>query len=91
MDLTLLVGPDGDSCAYEPTPQDAIALAEADFIFENGLELESWLDKLYAYMTSFQPRDKRTDKNDPTYSCKFSLRKRLSIPFDLEVLAGKAE
>ncbi|MBK8023908.1 MAG: zinc ABC transporter substrate-binding protein [Chloroflexi bacterium] len=47
VELTVLVGPDGDSHVYEPTPQDAVALAEADLIFENGLEFETWLDDLY--------------------------------------------
>jgi ABC-type Zn uptake system ZnuABC Zn-binding protein ZnuA len=46
--LTVLVGADSDSHVYEPTPQDAIALAGADLIFENGLEFETWLDDLYA-------------------------------------------
>src|SRR5688500_11677982 len=48
IDMTVLVGPDGAAHAYDPTPQDAIALAEQDLIFENGLEFESWLDALYA-------------------------------------------
>lgn len=47
IELTVLVGPDGDSHVYEPTPQDAIALTEADILFENGLEFELWLDDLY--------------------------------------------
>jgi zinc/manganese transport system substrate-binding protein len=47
IELTVLVGRDGDSHVYEPTPQDAIALAQADLIFENGLEFETWLDALY--------------------------------------------
>jgi ABC-type Zn uptake system ZnuABC Zn-binding protein ZnuA len=47
IELTVLVGADGDPHVYEPTPQDAIALAEADLIFENGLEFETWLDDLY--------------------------------------------
>ncbi|MCU0496798.1 MAG: zinc ABC transporter substrate-binding protein [Anaerolineae bacterium] len=47
IELTVLVGPDGDSHVYEPTPQDAIVLSEADLIFENGLEFETWLDDLY--------------------------------------------
>lgn len=45
--LTVLVGGDGDPHIYEPTPQDLIALAEADILFENGLELEPWIDALY--------------------------------------------
>jgi ABC-type Zn uptake system ZnuABC Zn-binding protein ZnuA len=47
IELTVLVGPDGDSHVYEPTPQDLIALAEADILFENGFEFELWLDDLY--------------------------------------------
>ncbi len=45
--LTVLVGPDGDAHSYEPAPSDLRALAEADLIFENGVEFESWLDDLY--------------------------------------------
>jgi ABC-type Zn uptake system ZnuABC Zn-binding protein ZnuA len=48
IELTVLVGPDGDPHVYEPTPQDLIALAEADLLIENGLELEPWIDALYA-------------------------------------------
>jgi ABC-type Zn uptake system ZnuABC Zn-binding protein ZnuA len=47
IELTVLVSADSDSHVYEPTPQDVIALAEADLIFENGLEFETWLDDLY--------------------------------------------
>lgn len=47
IELTVLVGIDGDPHVYEPTPQDLIALAEADILFENGLELEPWIDALY--------------------------------------------
>jgi ABC-type Zn uptake system ZnuABC Zn-binding protein ZnuA len=47
IELTVLVGADSDSHTYEPTPQDAITLSEADIIFENGLEFESWFDELY--------------------------------------------
>ncbi|MCS6836664.1 MAG: zinc ABC transporter substrate-binding protein [Anaerolineae bacterium] len=45
--LAVLVSGDGDPHVYEPTPQDLIALAEADILFENGLELEPWIDDLY--------------------------------------------
>jgi ABC-type Zn uptake system ZnuABC Zn-binding protein ZnuA len=45
--LHTLVGPDGDSHAYIPLPNDAVALAEADLVFENGLGFETWLDQLY--------------------------------------------
>jgi ABC-type Zn2+ transport system substrate-binding protein/surface adhesin len=47
VDLTVLVGRDSDAHEYEPTPQDSVAIADAQLIFENGLEFESWLDELY--------------------------------------------
>ncbi len=43
-----LVGPDGDAHEYEPIPADSVNIAKADIIFENGLNLEHWLDKLYS-------------------------------------------
>lgn len=45
--VVVLVGPDGDTHTYEPTPQDAMTLADAQVIFENGVGYETWLDKLY--------------------------------------------
>jgi ABC-type Zn uptake system ZnuABC Zn-binding protein ZnuA len=63
--LTILVGPDGDSHVYEPTPQDAIALAEADLIFENGLEFETWLDDLYESSGSTATRIVVSDGIEP--------------------------
>lgn len=47
VELTVLVGLDSDPHVYEPVPEDLIALAEADILFENGLELEPWIDDLY--------------------------------------------
>jgi zinc/manganese transport system substrate-binding protein len=47
VDLTVLVGPDGDAHEYEPIPADSVNISKADIIFENGLYLEHWLDKLY--------------------------------------------
>ncbi len=44
--LTTLVGPDGDTHVYEPTPADARALAEADLVIVNGLGFEGWIDRL---------------------------------------------
>lgn len=46
IDLTTLVGPDGDPHEYEPVPADSMVLSNANLIFENGLGLEHWLDKL---------------------------------------------
>ncbi len=48
IDLTILVGPDGDVHTFEPTPQDDVILSKADVIFENGLHFEHWLDDLYS-------------------------------------------
>jgi ABC-type Zn uptake system ZnuABC Zn-binding protein ZnuA len=65
IELTVLVGPDGDSHVYEPTPQDAIALAEADLVFENGLEFETWLDDLYESSGSTATRIVVSDRIEP--------------------------
>ncbi|MEM9341638.1 MAG: zinc ABC transporter substrate-binding protein [Pseudomonadota bacterium] len=46
IELTTLVGPGGDAHVYQPTPQDAKAVAEADVMFINGLEFEGWLERL---------------------------------------------
>ncbi len=46
--LVTLVGPNGDAHEYEPIPMDSVNIAQADIIFENGLHLEHWLDKLYS-------------------------------------------
>jgi ABC-type Zn uptake system ZnuABC Zn-binding protein ZnuA len=45
---TVLVGANGDPHTFEPTPKDNVLLKNAGVIFENGLHLEPWLDKLYA-------------------------------------------
>jgi zinc/manganese transport system substrate-binding protein len=47
IELRTLVGPDGDVHTFEPTPADSVALANASLLFENGLEFEPWLDKLF--------------------------------------------
>jgi zinc/manganese transport system substrate-binding protein len=48
--LTVLVGPDGDTEAYEATAADARAVADADLLVTNGLnpEFEPWLPDLTA-------------------------------------------
>jgi zinc/manganese transport system substrate-binding protein len=45
--VTTLVGRDGDVHTYEPAPRDSVAIAGACLVFENGLHFESWMDKLY--------------------------------------------
>ena len=44
--LTTLVGPDGDTHVYQPTPAAARAVSEADILVVNGLQFEGWLDRL---------------------------------------------
>ncbi len=46
IDVTTLVGPDGDPHVYSPTPGDARTLAAATIIFANGLGLEGWMTRL---------------------------------------------
>ena len=45
--IDTLVGPGGDAHTYEPVPQDSVALANAQLVFENGLGFELWLDQLF--------------------------------------------
>ena len=46
VDVTTLVGADGDAHVYEPTPSDAQSVAGASVVFVNGLGFEGWLDRL---------------------------------------------
>ena len=48
IDLTTLVGPNGDIHVYEPKPADAVSMSKADVILVNGLALEGFLDRLVA-------------------------------------------
>ena len=44
--VTTLVGPDGDTHTYTPTPDDAKTIAGAKLVFVNGLGFEGWIDRL---------------------------------------------
>ncbi|MFV8834722.1 zinc ABC transporter substrate-binding protein [Aquisalimonas sp.] len=44
--VTSLVGPDGDSHAFEPAPEHARRIARADLVVRNGLGFEGWMDRL---------------------------------------------
>lgn len=46
VEITTLVGPNGDAHVYEPKPADARALAEADVVLANGLQFEGFLPRL---------------------------------------------
>jgi zinc/manganese transport system substrate-binding protein len=47
VELTTVVGADGDAHTFEATPSDGRALAEADLVFLNGLGFEPWMYGLY--------------------------------------------
>ncbi|CAK0769706.1 zinc/manganese transport system substrate-binding protein [Gammaproteobacteria bacterium] len=44
--VSTLVGPGGDAHMYQPTPNDARAVAKAQLVVMNGLHFEGWLDRL---------------------------------------------
>ena len=44
--VTTLVGPNGDAHVYQPTPADARIVSEASVLVVNGLGFEGWLDRL---------------------------------------------
>jgi zinc/manganese transport system substrate-binding protein len=44
--VTTLVGPNGDPHVYQPTPQDGRSLASAKLLIINGLGFEGWIDRL---------------------------------------------
>jgi len=46
IELTTLVGPNGDAHVYEPRPADAAAVARADVVLVNGLHFEGFLSRL---------------------------------------------
>lgn len=46
VEVTSLVGPDGDAHVYAPTPADAKRIADSKLVFINGLGLEGWLPRL---------------------------------------------
>jgi zinc/manganese transport system substrate-binding protein len=47
IDLHVLVGAGVDTHTYDPAPEDLVRLSEADVVFENGLEFETWLERFY--------------------------------------------
>jgi zinc/manganese transport system substrate-binding protein len=46
VEVTTLVGPNGDAHMYSPTPADGRRLTDARVIFTNGLNFEGWIDRL---------------------------------------------
>ena len=46
VDVSALVGPNGNAHVYAPSPSDAKKVAGARVVFVNGLGFEGWLDRL---------------------------------------------
>jgi zinc/manganese transport system substrate-binding protein len=46
VEVTSLVGADGDAHVYSPSPGDARSLANADLVVFNGLLFEGWMERL---------------------------------------------
>ena len=46
VNVTTLVGPDGDPHSFEPAPKDSKAINASDVVFVSGLGLEGWIDRL---------------------------------------------
>jgi zinc/manganese transport system substrate-binding protein len=46
VEVTTLVGPNGDAHVFTPTPADARTLADARIFFVNGLDFEGWMERL---------------------------------------------
>lgn len=73
VELTVLVGPDGDAHGFEPGPAHAAALADANLLVVNGLGFEPWMVRLAAAARSkatyvvasfgINPRDMEKDSH----------------------------
>ena len=46
IEVSSLIGPNGDPHAYEPTPNDVRRVRDADVVFMSGLGLEGWMERL---------------------------------------------
>ncbi|RXT29781.1 ABC transporter substrate-binding protein [Rhizobium leguminosarum] len=46
VEISTLVGPDGDAHVYEPRPADAASLEGADVVLVNGLQFEGFMSRL---------------------------------------------
>ncbi len=47
VETTVLVGRDGDTHVYQPTPEASVQMAKAELVIADGLGFEPWLDDLY--------------------------------------------
>ena len=55
VDVTSLVGPNGNAHVYAPSPADAKKVADARIVFVNGLGFEGWLDRLVKASATMAP------------------------------------
>ena len=55
VDVTTLVGVDGDVHVYTPAPADARKISDADLLVINGLGLEGWLPRLLQVSSARAP------------------------------------
>ncbi|BDH46037.1 metal ABC transporter substrate-binding protein [Salmonella enterica subsp. enterica serovar Choleraesuis] len=46
VEVTTLVGPDGDPHTFEPSPADSVTLKNSRVVFISGLGLEGWMNRL---------------------------------------------
>lgn len=65
IELSTLVGPNGDAHTFEPAPSDTAGLSDAGVVFENGLGFEPWLDELYESSGSTAKRVAVTEDVEP--------------------------
>lgn len=54
-DIRLLLPPGGDSHSYEPTPQDIIAIQNADLFIYTGGESDEWIARILSSMSQDAP------------------------------------
>jgi zinc/manganese transport system substrate-binding protein len=64
VEVDSLVGADGDTHVYSPSPRDAQAVAEADLVVFNGLRFEGWMERLIASSDREGPRVVASDGVD---------------------------
>ena len=64
VEVRSLVGADGDTHVYSPSPRDAQAVAEADLVVFNGLRFEGWMERLIESSDHEGPRVVASDGVD---------------------------
>lgn len=73
--VTSLVGPNSDAHIFEPTPESAQLIAEADLVLMNGLGFEGWMPRL---LESTQTKAKLVIASQNVKARTFSLEENAS-------------